>query len=193
MQWVHQRLWYIWCIFTCVFSGWLIFSPLAILPFSWFRNSFSFCSWAISDSCSPSSRAHSTSICRRNQPRLHFSKISHFFHGSSYSFRIFCVCSAFILICFSCSFCSFICMGAGGCPCLSLVLLLHSCCLPRCPNWYAECHLVLIYCQSVCQVCRCPRFIVCSRSRTFLCRRWCTKNTFSLLGCFAFSIRIIFF
>lgn len=48
--------------FTWDFSVWLFFSLLWIFSFSWSRSSFSLCSWATSDSCSPSSRAHSTSI-----------------------------------------------------------------------------------------------------------------------------------
>lgn len=44
----------------------------------------------------------------------------------------FSVCSAFILICFSCSFCSFICIGGGG---VVLVCLWCYCCtLVVCPS-----------------------------------------------------------
>lgn len=52
---------------TWELSLWLFFSLFGIFSFSWSRSSFSFCSWAISDSCSPSSSAHSTSVCSNQQ------------------------------------------------------------------------------------------------------------------------------
>lgn len=52
---------------TWEFSLWLFFSLFGIFSFSWSRSSFSLCSWAISDSCSPSSSAHSTSVYSNQQ------------------------------------------------------------------------------------------------------------------------------
>ena len=57
-------------ILTRDFSVWFVFSAPWIFAFSWSRSSLSLRSWHISDSCSPSSRAHSTSICRKHQRRL---------------------------------------------------------------------------------------------------------------------------
>lgn len=45
-------------------------STLCIFPLSSSRSSFSLWSWAISDSCSPSRRAHSTSTCRTSAKGL---------------------------------------------------------------------------------------------------------------------------
>lgn len=100
------------CVCTCAFSEWLGFSLVGIFSFSWFRSSFSFCSWAISDSCSPSSNAHSTSICEGKSDKIKentsqkwkLTCISFMVSGiyiflcCAFSFRMFALCFLVFLV-----------------------------------------------------------------------------------------------